>query len=128
MTAPQKDIKLLRVLILKIVSTIMMVVLCSSINIKSFGSKFMWNLRALVSILLLPTAISPLLLSSFAPTGVLLVAQAPAQAQSAEAVAKTAQAITVRIRRRHPGIWSVGKARRQSLHGANGLARREWSG
>jgi S1-C subfamily serine protease len=57
----------------------------------------MWNLRALVSILLLPTAISPLLLSSFAPTGVLLVAQAPAQAQSAEAVAKTAQAITVRI-------------------------------
>jgi len=57
----------------------------------------MWNLRALVSILLLPTAISPLLLSSFTSTGVLLVAQAPAQAQSAESVAKTAQAITVRI-------------------------------
>ena len=56
-------------------------------------------LRSLVSVLLLSTAISPLLLTAVASAGVLLIAQeqAQAQAQSAEAVAKTAQAITVRI-------------------------------
>ena len=56
----------------------------------------MRRLPALVAALLLP-ATQPLLLGTAAVTGALLVAQAPAQAQSAEAVAKVAQAITVRI-------------------------------
>ena len=51
---------------------------------------------ALIAALLLP-ATAPLLLGTAISTGALLVIQAPAQAQSAEAVAKTAQAITVRI-------------------------------
>ncbi len=56
----------------------------------------MRRLPALLAALLLPSA-SPLLLGTAAFTGALLVSQAPAQAQSAEAVAKVAQAITVRI-------------------------------
>ena len=56
----------------------------------------MRNLPALVAALLLPAA-QPMLLGTAAFTGALLVNQAPAQAQSAEAVAKVAQAITVRI-------------------------------
>lgn len=75
----------------------MLAVLCSNTIKRILAASLMRTPRSLVSILLLPTAISPLLLSSFASTGVLLVAQAPAQAQSAEAVAKVAQAITVRI-------------------------------
>ena len=53
-------------------------------------------LPALVAALLLP-ATPPLLLGTAALTGALLVPLAPAQAQSAEALAKIAQAITVRI-------------------------------
>jgi hypothetical protein len=56
----------------------------------------MRRLPALVAALLLP-ATPPLLLGTAALTGALLVSLAPAQAQSAEAVAKVAQAITVRI-------------------------------
>ena len=56
----------------------------------------MRRLPALVAALLLPAA-SPLLLGTALSTGALLVSQAPAQAQGAEAVAKVAQAITVRI-------------------------------
>lgn len=55
----------------------------------------MGRLPALVTALLLPTA-QPLLVSAVA-SNVVLVSQAPAQAQSAEAVAKVAQAITLRI-------------------------------
>ena len=46
--------------------------------------------------LLLPT-VQPVLLSAAVSSGSLLVAQAPAQAQSAEAVGRVARAITVRI-------------------------------
>jgi len=56
----------------------------------------MRHLPALVAALLLPAA-QPLLLGSALSTASLLVSQAPAQAQSAEAVGKVAQAITVRI-------------------------------
>jgi S1-C subfamily serine protease len=56
----------------------------------------MRRLPALVAALLLPAA-HPMLLGTAVFTGALLVAQAPAQAQSAEAVAKIAEAITVRI-------------------------------
>jgi tetratricopeptide (TPR) repeat protein len=56
----------------------------------------MRRLPALVAALLLP-ATPPLLLGAAAFTGALLASQAPAQAQSAEAVAKAAQSITVRI-------------------------------
>jgi len=56
----------------------------------------MRRLPALVAALLLPAS-PPLLLGTAAFTGALLVSQAPAQAQNAEAVAKVAQAITVRI-------------------------------
>jgi hypothetical protein len=56
----------------------------------------MRRLPALVAALLLP-ATPPLLLGTAALTGALLVSLAPAQAQSAEAVAKVAKAITVRI-------------------------------
>ena len=55
----------------------------------------MRRLPALVAALLLPTA-QPLLLGAVTSTAV-VVAQVPAQAQSAEAVAQIAQAITVRI-------------------------------
>jgi len=51
---------------------------------------------ALIAALLLP-ATAPLLLGTATSTGALLVAQAPAQAQSSEAASKAAQAITVRI-------------------------------
>jgi len=53
-------------------------------------------LPTLVAALLLPAA-PPLLLSTAVSTGGLFVSQAPAQAQSAETVAKVAQSITVRI-------------------------------
>ncbi|MCP9819880.1 trypsin-like peptidase domain-containing protein [Synechococcus sp. Cruz-9H2] len=56
----------------------------------------MGHLSALVVALLLPAA-SPLLLGAVVTTGSLLVSQAPAESQSAEAVAKVARAITVRI-------------------------------
>jgi hypothetical protein len=56
----------------------------------------MRHVPSLVAALLLPTA-QHLLLSAAVSTGTLLVSQAPARAQSAEAVAKVAQAITVRI-------------------------------
>ena len=56
----------------------------------------MRRLPALVSALLLPVA-SPLLMGTAVVSATLLVSQAPAEAQSAEAVAKVAQAITVRI-------------------------------
>jgi tetratricopeptide (TPR) repeat protein len=56
----------------------------------------MRRLPALLAALLLP-ATPQLLLGTAAFTGALLVSQAPAQVQSAEAVAKVAQAITVRI-------------------------------
>ena len=56
----------------------------------------MRRLTALAAAVLLP-ATPPLLLGTAAFTGALLVSQAPARAQSAEAVAKVAQAITVRI-------------------------------
>jgi len=56
----------------------------------------MRRLPALAAALLLPAA-SPVLWGTAAFTGALLVSKAPAQAQSAEAVAKVAQAITVRI-------------------------------
>jgi len=56
----------------------------------------MRRLPSLVAVLLVSAA-SPLLLVTAAFTMALLVSQAPAQAQSAEAVAKVAQAITVRI-------------------------------
>ena len=75
----------------------MLGVLYSNTEKSILAADLMRTLRSLVSILLLPNAISPLLLSSFASTGVLLVAQVPAQAQSSEAVVKAAQAITVRI-------------------------------
>jgi Flp pilus assembly protein TadD len=55
----------------------------------------MRRLPALVAALLLPT--TPLILGSAVVSATLLVTQAPAQAQSADAVAKVAQAITVRI-------------------------------
>ena len=97
MQAPQRDVNLLKVLILKKVSKIMLGILYSNTEKSILAADLMRTLRSLVSILLLPNAISPLLLSSFASTGVLLVAQVPAQAQSSEAVAKAAQAITVRI-------------------------------
>ena len=51
---------------------------------------------ALVAALLLPAA-QPVLLSAVVGSATLLVAQAPAQAQSAEAVGRVAEAITVRI-------------------------------
>ena len=56
----------------------------------------MCRLPALVAALLLPVA-RPQLLGTAVFMGVLLVPQAPVHAQSAEAVAKIAQAITVRI-------------------------------
>jgi hypothetical protein len=56
----------------------------------------MRRLPALVAALLLPVA-QPFLLGTAVGTGALLVSQAPAQPQSAEDVAKAAQAITVRI-------------------------------
>ena len=56
----------------------------------------MHRLPALVAALLLP-AIQPLLLGTAAVTGALLVAQAPAQAQSSAEVGRVAQAITVRL-------------------------------
>jgi len=56
----------------------------------------MRRLPALVSALLLPAA-QPVLLGTALSTASLLVSQAPAQAQSQEAVGKVAQAITVRI-------------------------------
>ena len=56
----------------------------------------MRRLPTLVAALLLP-AVQPLLVSAAANSAALLVAQAPAQAQSAEAVAQIAQAITVRM-------------------------------
>jgi len=56
----------------------------------------MRRLPALVAALLLPTA-QPVLLGTAFSAGDLLVFHAPAQAQSSEAVAKAAQAITVRI-------------------------------
>jgi tetratricopeptide (TPR) repeat protein len=56
----------------------------------------MRRLPALLAALLLPAA-QPLLLATVISGGALLVAQAPAQAESAEAVAKVAEAITVRI-------------------------------
>ena len=54
------------------------------------------RLSYLVAALFLPAA-QPLLLSAAIPTSAILLVQAPAMAQSAEAVAKVAQAITVRI-------------------------------
>ncbi|MCP9924753.1 hypothetical protein KBY79_05920 [Synechococcus lacustris C3-12m-Tous] len=75
----------------------MLGVLCSNTKKLILAANLMRTLRSLVFVLLLPTAISPLLLSSFASTGVLLVAQAPSKAQSSEASSKAAQAITVRI-------------------------------
>lgn len=56
----------------------------------------MRRLPFLVATVLLPIA-PPLLLGTAVSTGTVLLAQAPAQAQSAEAVAKIAEAITVRI-------------------------------
>ena len=56
----------------------------------------MHRLPALLAALVLPT-VQPLLLGVAVSTGTLLVSQTPAQAQSAEAVARVAQAITVRI-------------------------------
>jgi len=56
----------------------------------------MRRLPALVAALLLPAA-QPLLLSTALSTASLLVSEAPAQAQSQEAVGKVAQAITVRL-------------------------------
>jgi len=56
----------------------------------------MRRLPALVAALLLPAS-QPVLLGSALSTASLLVSQAPAHAQSAEAVGKVAQAITVRI-------------------------------
>jgi len=56
----------------------------------------MRRLPALVAALLLPGS-QPLLLGTALSTASLLVSQAPAQAQSQEAVGKVAQAITVRI-------------------------------
>ena len=56
----------------------------------------MRRLPFLVATVLLPIA-PPLLLSTAVSTGAVLLAQAPAQAQSAEAIAKIAEAITVRI-------------------------------
>jgi len=56
----------------------------------------MRRLPALVAALLLPAA-QPVLLGTALSSASLLVSQAPAQAQSAEAVGKVAQAITVRI-------------------------------
>jgi hypothetical protein len=56
----------------------------------------MCRLPALVMALLFPVA-QPLLLGTVVTSGALLVYLEPAQAQSAEAVAKVAQAITVRI-------------------------------
>jgi tetratricopeptide (TPR) repeat protein len=56
----------------------------------------MRRLPALLIALILPTA-QPLLLGAVVSTGTLLVSQAPAQAQTAGAAAKVAQAVTVRI-------------------------------
>lgn len=56
----------------------------------------MSRLTALITALLLPVA-QPLILGTAVTTGSLLVYPVPAQAQTAEAVAKIAQAITVRI-------------------------------
>jgi len=56
----------------------------------------MRRLPALVAALLLPAA-QPLLLGTALSTASLLVSEAPAHAQSAEAVGRVAQAITVRI-------------------------------
>ena len=56
----------------------------------------MRHLQALFAALLLPVAL-PLMLGTAVTTGSLLVYPAPAQAQSAEAVAKVAEAITVRV-------------------------------
>ena len=56
----------------------------------------MRRLPTLIAALLLPAA-QPLLLGAAVSTGALVVSRAPAHAESAEAVAKVAQAITVRI-------------------------------
>ena len=56
----------------------------------------MRRLPALLAALLLPSA-QPLLLGALLSTGTLLVSHTPSNAQSAEAVARDAQAITVRI-------------------------------
>ena len=56
----------------------------------------MRRLPAVVAALLLP-AEQPVLLSAAVNSAALLIAQAPAQAQSAEAVGRVAQAITVRL-------------------------------
>ena len=56
----------------------------------------MRRLPALVAAVLLPVA-QPLILGTAVTTGSLLVYPAPVHAQTAEAVAKVAQAITVRI-------------------------------
>ena len=56
----------------------------------------MRRLRVLLAALLVP-AVQPLLLSAAIPTSAILLVQAPGMAQSAEAVARIAQTITVRI-------------------------------
>ena len=56
----------------------------------------MKRMPALIAALVLPAA-QPVLLSAAVSSVTLVVAQTPAQAQSADAVAKVAQAITVRI-------------------------------
>ena len=60
------------------------------------AQSLMRRLPALVAALLLPVA-QPLILGTAVTTGSLLVYPVPGQAQTAEAVAKVAQAITVRI-------------------------------
>lgn len=56
----------------------------------------MCRLTALLTALMVPTA-QPMLLSAVVSSVALVVAQAPAHAQSAEAVGRIAQSITVRI-------------------------------
>ena len=83
----------------------------------------MRGLPALVAALLLPAA-QPVLLSAAVSSAALLVAEAPAQAQSGVAVGKVARAITVRIESATLGSGVLVK-RDGNRYSADRLARGE---
>ena len=66
----------------------------------------MRHLPALVAALLLPAA-QPVLLSAAVSSAALLVAEAPAQAQSAEAVGRVAEPsrCALKVQRKAQGCW-----------------------
>ena len=80
----------------------------------------MRRLPALVAALLLPVA-PPLLLGQAVSTGAVLLAQTPAQAQTAGTVAKVAEAITVRVKGTHLTLEKTKEVECQVLEAPPGL-------